>query len=254
VDAVCDGVVNTTTVEYDCKEFHREPEDRKARTKSEILARAFEKQLGVCAGYAILFEAMCQAAGIQAKVINGYGRNTPRPPNPERLPNSHAWNAVEIDGQWHLLDATWAAGSVSGDCDQFVPSFNDVFFLTPPAVFFRQHWPEDPQWQLLPEAQTAENFAALPHFYRLPASLQLGEYGPAAGILDGESEAFDFRLAISGAEKAFVVMGERRLEMTKGPDEVFQYTLPRSAVRGRTVKLVALQDSRLHGVVDYRLQ
>ena len=59
----------------------------------------------------------------------------------------HAWNAVHLDGAWHLLDATWDAGYVEGD--RFVKRFSTDYYLTPPAVFGLDHFPDRSRWQLL---------------------------------------------------------------------------------------------------------
>jgi transglutaminase/protease-like cytokinesis protein 3 len=37
---------------------------------------------------------------------------------PLSTPN-HAWNAVRIDGNWYLLDATWDAGVVGEKSNKF---------------------------------------------------------------------------------------------------------------------------------------
>jgi uncharacterized protein (TIGR03000 family) len=42
---------------------------------------------------------------------------------------AHAWNAVKLDGEWHLVDATWGAGGIKDK--QFVKKFKDYYFLAP---------------------------------------------------------------------------------------------------------------------------
>jgi transglutaminase/protease-like cytokinesis protein 3 len=68
----------------------------------------------------------------------------------------HAWNAVQINGQWQLLDATWGAG-YADDSRHYVRSFDDFWFLTPPSQFVYTHYPDDASWQLLkPTVPVAE--------------------------------------------------------------------------------------------------
>jgi hypothetical protein len=57
----------------------------------------FETRLAVCDGYSQLFEAMVDRVGGHAEYLAGDG---------------HAWNAVEIEGEWYLVDVTWDAGVV----------------------------------------------------------------------------------------------------------------------------------------------
>lgn len=49
----------------------------------------------VCSGYAKAYEAMLDAAGIPNETITGYAGGY------------HAWNLVQVDGQWYHVDATW---------------------------------------------------------------------------------------------------------------------------------------------------
>ncbi len=52
--------------------------------------------LGVCSNYAVLVDSMCEVAGINAFQIAGMSHG-----------DGHAWNLIEIDGQYMLCDATW---------------------------------------------------------------------------------------------------------------------------------------------------
>ena len=55
------------------------------------------KGKGVCATYATYFDAMCELSGINCYYLSGYAKGGP-----------HAWNLVEIDGDYMLCDVTWA--------------------------------------------------------------------------------------------------------------------------------------------------
>lgn len=59
---------------------------------------------GVCATYAAFFDALCDAAGIDAFHVSGYAKtglfNLSGGP--------HAWTLVEVDGQYMLCDPTWS--------------------------------------------------------------------------------------------------------------------------------------------------
>lgn len=242
-----------TSMSYDCREFHRKPEDRKARTRSEILERAFEKNLGVCAGYAILFDEMCEAAGLNAEVVGGTSRSGTRRYNPVRLPENHAWNAVEIDGKWHLLDATWASGYTDPEASKFTSSFDDNLFMQAPEDFFLRHFPADERWQLLPETRTAEEFVNQPNIFRIPQTWELSDFSPIEGILPTGETALVFRIRLTGPEKMFLTMGSRRYEMDLDKEGYYYYRLERDEIRGRTVTLRALEGTRIRPVVEYRV-
>ena len=50
----------------------------------------------VCNGYTILFQALCWAQGIPCVYVTGATTN-----------GHHAWNLVELDGEWQWVDSTW---------------------------------------------------------------------------------------------------------------------------------------------------
>ena len=90
---------------------------------------------------------MCQIAGLMSEVISGYTKGT-LTSRPELKEPHHAWNAVELDGQWYLLDATWGSSLINKTND-FVQTFKEGYFLTQPEHFITNHLPADPMWQLL---------------------------------------------------------------------------------------------------------
>lgn len=49
-----------------------------------------------CLGYAKTMQYLCDKAGIPSMVITGSGETA-----------SHAWNLVNLDGEWYNLDTTW---------------------------------------------------------------------------------------------------------------------------------------------------
>ena len=111
-------------------------------------ADILRRRKAVCFGYANLFQALCQEAGLQVEVISGYSKGTiTAQPNLDEA--DHAWNAVKIDSQWYLLDATWGSSLIDED-NIFVQQKEDTYFLTKPENFIQSHLPNLPMWQLLP--------------------------------------------------------------------------------------------------------
>jgi hypothetical protein len=51
---------------------------------------------GVCASYAAAFKVLADAAGLNAIVVDGIAGGGP-----------HAWDKVQMDGQWRVVDPTW---------------------------------------------------------------------------------------------------------------------------------------------------
>ncbi|KAM9330323.1 uncharacterized protein PAF06_012018 [Gastrophryne carolinensis] len=115
---------------------------------------------GVCAGYAGLCKEMCREIGILCEEVSGFSRGAEYSDcdSFHRTKSNHMWNAVEIDGEWYLLDACWGAGTVDLQNATFIPSYDDFFFLTDPEDFIKTHWPDDPSWQLLHPQVSFEEF------------------------------------------------------------------------------------------------
>ena len=88
-----------TNIKYD-SEAYRRNKKRINATTADVLKR----REAVCLGYSQLFAEMCQAAGLNAMVIDGYSKQGAIPPDMEE--GDHAWNAVQIDVQWYLVDVT----------------------------------------------------------------------------------------------------------------------------------------------------
>ncbi|MHB9036250.1 MAG: transglutaminase domain-containing protein [Armatimonadota bacterium] len=111
----------------------------------------------VCGGFAGLFEALAKRAGLQVAVIPGFSRGKGYYPGVKSDRRDHAWNAVMLDGKWHLLDTIWGAGYVDAN-NLFVRKPCEHYFLTPPERFISDHFPEDPNWQLLDKPVSKDDY------------------------------------------------------------------------------------------------
>ena len=58
----------------------------------------------VCAGYAEIVRNVFACCGLDAKYISG--------PNTRTMESGHAWNQINLDGQWYNLDLTWDRDSI----------------------------------------------------------------------------------------------------------------------------------------------
>jgi transglutaminase/protease-like cytokinesis protein 3 len=137
-------------INYDVSRFGQPPDP------DSVLA----ERRAVCAGYAALFKALAEAAGLEAEIVHGHAKGT----GPQAAISAdglltHDWNAVKIDGRWALLDCTWGAGRLN-ERKQFVKRFTDHYFLTPPELFIYDHLPLEDRWQLLQRPVTKSEFMA----------------------------------------------------------------------------------------------
>ena len=67
------------------------------------------------------------------------------------------WNSVFVDGSWRLLDPFWGACSQNSEGDVTSDTV-DWFLFTEPRQFLYSHFPETPQWQLVEQPITQQEF------------------------------------------------------------------------------------------------
>lgn len=92
----------------------------------------------------------------------------------------HAWNVVEIDGEWQLIDVTWGTGYIKLRKQpiqkllyrafrvpyrtkyKFIHKTNIKYYRTDPEVFVLDHLPSTPAWQLLECSVPIDSFQRSP--------------------------------------------------------------------------------------------
>ncbi|KAK6478433.1 kyphoscoliosis peptidase-like [Huso huso] len=143
----------THHIEYNTEAFH----DEGLRTgASEDVLRTGK---AMCPGYTGLFKEMCYFAGIGCVEVPGYSKGFSYVPGkPFSRDPDHSWNAVSLEGSWHLLDSTWGAGNVNSNCSQFTFQYHEFYFLTHPALFIGNHFPVEEKWQLLDSRVSLSQF------------------------------------------------------------------------------------------------
>ena len=115
----------------------------------------FKHKTTVCTGYARLFKRLLVAMDYNEddiKNIVGYSKGQSYDVNVKPQKEDHEWNAVKIDGNWCLIDATW-------DIDNTEILDNNYYYLcTPPKCFVRDHLPLDDSEQFLDSTINLDQF------------------------------------------------------------------------------------------------
>jgi len=172
VKAIHDYVITRMHYDYDAlKAIQSNANNIPEQTAEAVFAR----RAAVCEGYARLMIALGKAAGIEIAYVTGFIRDSTR-----RLAISddpwdtssrdalegvmHAWNAVELDGKWYLIDATWD--------DPTGHDTTTTYLFTPPKLMAYDHFPEDAKWQLRSDPITLGDFVRQPLL-----SPSIGTYG-----------------------------------------------------------------------------
>lgn len=149
----------TNNIKYDYKLFNRNKriiefkcknkvdcEQKVINWKNKNIQKILCKKKAICSGYSDLFKKMCDIAGIDCIVIDGYIKN-----NVSQIGRmgilDHSWNAIIVDNEYYYLDVTWAAGyctkKENGKLNSFVKHYNDYYWLTPIDKLSRNHFPKD---------------------------------------------------------------------------------------------------------------
>ena len=93
---------------------------------------------GSCAVYANVIQRLMVRAGLEVKTIHGMAKGGVATSIINGKPVNHVWNAVRLDGEWKLIDATWGAGHVGRD--GFQKEQSDLFFLIPSNLAVLSHF------------------------------------------------------------------------------------------------------------------
>lgn len=132
----------TTNITYDHQlMFEKDLQNTIYTSESNVVNQVLKRRKALCGGFAFLYRDLCAAVGIQSKAIHGYTKT----PGLQRKTNNvhHTWNVVKLNGQWTLLDITWAKSHSTNNFP------NRFWYATTPEDFIKTHLPEEPQWTLL---------------------------------------------------------------------------------------------------------
>ena len=117
----------------------------------------------VCEGYANLFQRFCEELKIPSKKVTGYARGVGTDIMSENPKDSnHAWNIVQLEDCWYLVDCTWDSGYMSGK--KSVQSYTTDWLFLKPEHFIYTHFPEDAKNQLIQTPLSNTEFTVLPDF------------------------------------------------------------------------------------------
>jgi Transglutaminase-like superfamily len=150
----------TDNVAYDAELFFRGALFPPAQDAASVLRR----RRGVCQGFSALYERVAEAAGLESVTVIGRAKALSRDRRRPFETQQHTWNAVRIDGEWALLDASWGAGDIVGS--EFVRRPRDFYFDTPPEKMIWSHRADAGDFQMLDAPLSMREFERLPFTHR----------------------------------------------------------------------------------------
>ena len=110
--------------------------------QDDIVQKAFTNKKAVCEGFSLLYAELANSVGLNVEVIHGDSKTMLNDIGRKNTQTNHAWNMVEIDGKWRLVDATWGQGYFDFSKKIAVKEFKPYYFDTDPKYFFAKHYPD----------------------------------------------------------------------------------------------------------------
>jgi len=114
-----------------------------------------QNRKGICGCISNLFQLLCDDSSVKCYTITGrsYGNFISRYFTYFHL--KHAWNAVFINNEWRLVDATW---NQHVNTKEFKKWRELKWVFMNPEEFSKTHYPYNPAWQLLLNPLTKKEF------------------------------------------------------------------------------------------------
>jgi hypothetical protein len=255
---VCDNIDNDYALNVKNQQKRAQLKDETSliawnrKANEQAFRNLIEQKKTVCTGYAYLVRELALQAGLTCKIVDGYGRTVQANIGGKGMAN-HSWNAVRLDGQWYLCDATWSSGACDARSGVFIRNFNEAYFLADPAMFVRNHYPLDSVWMLLRDKPALETFLKGPLVYVSAFNYGMEPLLPATfevAVAKGEDVSFQFikRGGRTTGKVTFRVDGVRTSDVPDrrlSRDGMTQYTIKHRFTRRGTFAVHIIPDDAL---------
>jgi len=162
--------------------------------KDKTWQKAFDSQKAVCEGFTLLYQRLATLVGLKSEVIRGDSKRLLSDIGRQNSQSNHAWNTVQIDRKWILVDATWGQGYYDSNKRTMVNYFNSVYFDTDPKYFFAKHFPDSGVY--LNEKLNKDDFLNGPLIFDVTIEGDNEILSPNSGIIeanDGDKITFKIK-------------------------------------------------------------
>lgn len=190
--------------------------------KEKTWQKAFDSQKAVCEGFTLLYERLASLAGLKCQVIKGDSKRLLSDIGRKSLFSNHAWNMVQIDGKWILVDVTWGQGYYDGNKKMMVDYFNAVYFDTDPKYFFAKHFPDSGIY--LDRKLSQDDFLNNPLIYDVTIAGDYEILQPDSGIIEANNgDKIAFKIKNISKSDTFYYLKNRQPAKIENPKEVRGY-------------------------------
>ena len=187
--------------------------------KDKLIQKTFKSQKGVCEGFTALYEHMAGLVGLKSEIITGDSKIGLSDIGRKNTFSNHAWNIVQIDKKWRLIDVTWAQGYYDNSKGRMVNEFTPIYFDTEPDYFFAKHFPDSGSF--LGNKLNKNDFLNNPLIYNKTIE---GDYKiklPESGIIaanNGDKIAFEIK-NVSKSDQVFYLNKKNQPVKIENPKE-----------------------------------
>lgn len=117
-------------IDYDYENYRKNTIPDTSRTVVGTLTTKY----AVCQGYALTFQALCEAAGLEVVYVSGTATNI------WGITEGHAWNQIKINNKWYNVDVTWDDPlKSSGDSFDNHSNCRYDYFLISDEILYKDH-------------------------------------------------------------------------------------------------------------------
>ncbi len=174
----------TDRMQYDTDSY------RRGQEKHQTAQQALSARVATCEGFSNLFEDLAKHAGVPVVTVIGYVKDALHQKGEGFAKTNHAWNLVQLNGRWLLIDSTWGAGFDDGD--RFVKRFDPFYFLIPPEEVALTHFAKDVGHRVGQNASDVVAFRGLPYApVTLLSIAKVGQADIARAKTEGFAQTFD---------------------------------------------------------------
>ena len=140
--------------------------------QDQSIETVIKRKRGVCVGFSNLYTHFGKKMGLDIKDVSGFVKHNEfianqNFENPIIQNNSgHQWNAIKIDGEWRIFDATWGQGNLRIDNKgklQSIKKMNELWFNVCPYQSIYTHYPEDEDFLFIDVKVDLKEFSKLPY-------------------------------------------------------------------------------------------
>lgn len=101
------------------------------------------KKRGICEGYATLFYELCRYTNINCQMVMGFADDNIEKINKYKngryVPTNHAWNDVQLNGEWLFIDVTWASTGIYNGKWEAPKGYSPYYYLVKESNLYPDH-------------------------------------------------------------------------------------------------------------------